>query len=231
MFRQTRWASRRSSALHCFNGGRNICSAKPSSHNRGRRRPQCFNGGRNICSAKPRKRALASFKSSRFNGGRNICSAKPVNSKPMTLKQWRLQWRAEHMFRQTCVAARDALWCHLASMEGGTYVPPNLTPSSSRSWHQSSFNGGRNICSAKRASESASCHRRRASMEGGTYVPPNRREGRASEPDASASMEGGTYVPPNPTFSIRTSGNGFPLQWRAEHMFRQTRQRPSRAGW
>ena len=36
-----------------------------------------FNGGRNICSAKPMRRLPMSQPEPSFNGGRNICSAKP----------------------------------------------------------------------------------------------------------------------------------------------------------
>ena len=61
-----------------------------------------------------------------------------------------LQWRAEHMFRQTSSDLSGMTHPDQASMEGGTYVPPNSTTGSELWSLCCGFNGGRNICSAKR---------------------------------------------------------------------------------
>ena len=170
-----------------------------------------------------RNRSRAASRPPRFNGGRNICSAKLEGFARGEYQTAKLQWRAEHMFRQT-----GAMRC-------------------GRSPHCARFNGGRNICSAKLVSAVMNGEWGLvASMEGGTYVPPNVVE-RAAKPDPmTASMEGGTYVPPNdevgqaPRLDARRFNGGrnicsakradrhtlrrsLPqLQWRAEHMFRQT---------
>ena len=250
MFRQTATGCIIVLASHRFNGGRNICSAKPppplSGSGRSRvlqwRAEHMFRqtapgrgvnllvatasmeGGTYVPPNSEGSTMMGPLLQS-FNGGRNICSAKPSAAMASRSTVPPLQWRAEHMFRQTLLLDASAGWSFAASMEGGTYVPPNDTHTHTHTatgLSPASMEGGTYVPPNGVPSGHwiAIVH---ASMEGGTYVPPNGAHSVDLGRPGLASMEGGTYVPPNGCHADPTRVDIRGLQWRAEHMFRQTR--------